>query len=255
MTQNFERGAPRLLLPGSLSTYSSPQLFCCMANAGFKGSESDSDIDGLDPDELLKKLSDSKRKRKRVDDERPGERYASLTSDGSSPSQSDEDIHDPAGPEIGLEDSDASEDEASDIEKGGRSVGRMTSQGARSNGHAERQSRIKSFDSLSHNNVKRDFADLGASKVLVSALTTMSIRHPTEVQAACIPPLLAGMNYASANRPVLIDFIIGRDCVGNAKTGSGKTIAFALPILQRLSIDPYGVFALVLTPTRYALNS
>ncbi|KAH8118796.1 DEAD-domain-containing protein [Phellopilus nigrolimitatus] len=61
----------------------------------------------------------------------------------------------------------------------------------------------------------------------------MSIRAPTEVQAACIPPLLAG-----------------RDCVGNAKTGSGKTVAFALPILQKLSIDPYGIFALVVTPTR-----
>ena len=33
-------------------------------------------------------------------------------------------------------------------------------------------------------------------------------------------------------------------------TGSGKTIAFALPILQKLSVDPYGIFALVLTPTR-----
>ncbi|RDX55427.1 DEAD-domain-containing protein [Lentinus brumalis] len=41
-----------------------------------------------------------------------------------------------------------------------------------------------------------------------------------------------------------------RDCIGNAKTGSGKTIAFALPILQKLSLDPYGIFALVLTPTR-----
>ncbi len=45
--------------------------------------------------------------------------------------------------------------------------------------------------------------------------------------------------------------IQGRDCVGNAKTGSGKTIAFALPILQKLSLDPYGIYALVLTPTRY----
>lgn len=44
--------------------------------------------------------------------------------------------------------------------------------------------------------------------------------------------------------------IQGRDCIGNAKTGSGKTIAFALPILQKLSLDPYGIFALVLTPTR-----
>lgn len=43
----------------------------------------------------------------------------------------------------------------------------------------------------------------------------------------------------------------GENCIGAAKTGSGKTAAFALPILQKLSEDPYGVFALVLTPTRY----
>jgi ATP-dependent RNA helicase DDX49/DBP8 len=42
----------------------------------------------------------------------------------------------------------------------------------------------------------------------------------------------------------------GHDCIGIAKTGSGKTAAFALPILQKLSKDPYGIFALVLTPTR-----
>ncbi|KAJ7068212.1 P-loop containing nucleoside triphosphate hydrolase protein [Mycena amicta] len=77
------------------------------------------------------------------------------------------------------------------------------------------------------------FAALGISTSLQSALASMSIRTPTEVQAACIPPLLQG-----------------RDCIGNAKTGSGKTIAFALPILQKLSVDPYGIFALILTPTR-----
>ena len=44
--------------------------------------------------------------------------------------------------------------------------------------------------------------------------------------------------------------VSGRDCIGCAKTGSGKTAAFALPILQKLSEDPYGIYALVLTPTR-----
>ncbi|KAL0070818.1 putative RNA helicase [Marasmius tenuissimus] len=77
------------------------------------------------------------------------------------------------------------------------------------------------------------FAALGASVPLRNALKSISITAPTPVQAACIPTLLAG-----------------RDCIGNAKTGSGKTIAFALPILQKLSVDPYGLFALVLTPTR-----
>jgi len=46
------------------------------------------------------------------------------------------------------------------------------------------------------------------------------------------------------------DLLVGRDCIGGAKTGSGKTVAFAAPILQKWSRDPYGIFALVLTPTR-----
>jgi len=53
------------------------------------------------------------------------------------------------------------------------------------------------------------------------------------VQHACIPVVLSG-----------------RDVIGLAQTGSGKTAAFALPTLQRLAADPYGVYALVLTPTR-----
>ncbi|KAJ3869685.1 P-loop containing nucleoside triphosphate hydrolase protein [Lentinula novae-zelandiae] len=77
------------------------------------------------------------------------------------------------------------------------------------------------------------FSELGVSLAIQNALKVMSIHTPTEIQAACIPPLLAG-----------------RDCIGNAKTGSGKTLAFALPIIQKLSIDPFGIFALVLTPTR-----
>lgn len=99
-----------------------------------------------------------------------------------------------------------------------------------------------------------DFASLGVSAALVSSLAAMSIRKPTPVQSACIPQLIAG----EANLPYpfypLINsshyISLGQDCVGNAKTGSGKTVAFAVPILQQLAKDPYGLFALVLTPTR-----
>lgn len=42
----------------------------------------------------------------------------------------------------------------------------------------------------------------------------------------------------------------GQDCIACAKTGSGKTAAFALPMLQRLAKDPYGIFGVILTPTR-----
>ena len=61
----------------------------------------------------------------------------------------------------------------------------------------------------------------------------MGLRRPTQVQRLCVPAALEG-----------------RDVMGLAETGSGKTAAFALPILQKLSEDPYGIFALVLTPTR-----
>ncbi|KAF9962692.1 putative RNA helicase [Modicella reniformis] len=77
------------------------------------------------------------------------------------------------------------------------------------------------------------FSQLGLTPWLVNSLKAMSITSPSEIQTKCIPEVLAG-----------------RDVIGGAKTGSGKTAAFALPILQKLSEDPYGVFAIVLTPTR-----
>lgn len=42
----------------------------------------------------------------------------------------------------------------------------------------------------------------------------------------------------------------GHNVVGCAHTGSGKTACFALPVIERLAKDPYGIFALVMTPTR-----
>lgn len=58
------------------------------------------------------------------------------------------------------------------------------------------------------------------------------LKTPTPIQKQCIPEILAG-----------------RDCVGAAKTGSGKTFAFALPILNKLAEDIRSYFALILTPT------
>src|SRR4051794_13177955 len=82
-------------------------------------------------------------------------------------------------------------------------------------------------------NSLKTFKELGLNSWLIDALKAMSIKFPSEIQKACIPPILKG-----------------KDCIGGAKTGSGKTAAFALPILQKLSEDPFGVFALILTPTR-----
>ena len=55
----------------------------------------------------------------------------------------------------------------------------------------------------------------------------------------------------------LIHSLAGRNLIGCAHTGSGKTACFALPIVQKLAKDPYGIFALILTPTRelaYQIN-
>ncbi|KAK9817562.1 hypothetical protein WJX74_007759 [Apatococcus lobatus] len=77
------------------------------------------------------------------------------------------------------------------------------------------------------------FKSLGLSEWLARTCKSLGMLQPTPVQQGCIPAILAG-----------------RDAIGTAHTGSGKTAAFALPILQKLAEDPFGVFALVLTPTR-----
>uniref|UniRef100_A0A7N8XBK6 RNA helicase n=1 Tax=Mastacembelus armatus TaxID=205130 RepID=A0A7N8XBK6_9TELE len=78
-----------------------------------------------------------------------------------------------------------------------------------------------------------DFSSLGLSDWLVKQCKQLGINRPTPVQENCLPAILEG-----------------RDCMGCAKTGSGKTAAFVLPVLQKLSEDPYGIFCLVLSPTR-----
>lgn len=77
------------------------------------------------------------------------------------------------------------------------------------------------------------FATLNVAPWLVKSLSTMAIRRPTAIQKSCIPEILKG-----------------KDCIGGSRTGSGKTIAFAVPILQKWAEDPFGIYAVVLTPTR-----
>ncbi|KAK7888693.1 hypothetical protein WMY93_024253 [Mugilogobius chulae] len=78
-----------------------------------------------------------------------------------------------------------------------------------------------------------EFSSLGLSDWLVKQCVQLGISKPTAVQQNCVPPILQG-----------------RDVLGCAKTGSGKTAAFVLPVLQKLSEDPFGIYCLVLTPTR-----
>ena len=78
------------------------------------------------------------------------------------------------------------------------------------------------------------FAHLGLAPELLKGLKELGFPRPTPIQEQAIPPAVAG-----------------RDVMGSASTGSGKTAAFLLPILQRLLRKPRGTTrALVLTPTR-----
>nr|POE88096.1 atp-dependent rna helicase dbp8 [Quercus suber] len=77
------------------------------------------------------------------------------------------------------------------------------------------------------------FATLGVDPWLVTSLSNMAIRQPTHIQSSCIPEITAG-----------------RDCIGGSRTGSGKTVAFTVPILQQWARDPSGIYAVILTPTR-----
>ncbi|CNJ11556.1 DEAD/DEAH family ATP-dependent RNA helicase [Yersinia vastinensis] len=81
--------------------------------------------------------------------------------------------------------------------------------------------------------LETSFADLGLSAPILSALTTLGYEKPSPIQLECIPHLLNG-----------------RDVLGMAQTGSGKTAAFGLPLLHNIDPELKAPQVLVLAPTR-----
>ncbi|XP_046699787.1 probable ATP-dependent RNA helicase DDX47 isoform X2 [Silurus meridionalis] len=79
----------------------------------------------------------------------------------------------------------------------------------------------------------KSFKELGVTEVLCEACDLLGWKTPTKIQIEAIPVALEG-----------------RDVIGLAETGSGKTGAFAVPILQSLLLSPQRLHTLVLTPTR-----
>src|SRR3954466_2995391 len=77
------------------------------------------------------------------------------------------------------------------------------------------------------------FSDLNLSAALLKVMKEVGYETPSPIQASTIPLLLAG-----------------RDVLGQAQTGTGKTAAFALPILSNIDIKQHAPQALVLAPTR-----
>jgi ATP-dependent RNA helicase DeaD len=78
-----------------------------------------------------------------------------------------------------------------------------------------------------------DFGELGLTPVIAQTVRNLGYETPTAIQSQCIPHLLAG-----------------RDLLGQAQTGTGKTAAFALPLLSRIDASLKLPQILVLTPTR-----
>lgn len=80
---------------------------------------------------------------------------------------------------------------------------------------------------------EKSFKDLGVNDELAEACDNLGWKNPTKIQIEAIPFSLEG-----------------KDIIGLAQTGSGKTGAFAIPILQTLLENPQAFFACVLSPTR-----
>jgi superfamily II DNA/RNA helicase len=77
------------------------------------------------------------------------------------------------------------------------------------------------------------FLNLGLDKWITRNLAYLKYEEPTQIQTQVIPPILKGENV-----------------IGISNTGTGKTAAFNLPILNILARDPVGIFAVILEPTR-----
>ena len=74
---------------------------------------------------------------------------------------------------------------------------------------------------------------MGVDNWLLRVCDKIGYKHPTEIQTLTFKPILAG-----------------ESVIANAETGSGKTAAFAFPLLQRLAKDPCGLFCVVIAPCR-----
>ncbi len=94
------------------------------------------------------------------------------------------------------------------------------------------EEKIEEENNSNPNDIK--FADLGLKEEILKALDDMGFETPTPIQKKSIPHLLFS----------------GKDIVGLAQTGTGKTAAFALPIIHNLDLDSKRVQSIILSPTR-----
>jgi ATP-dependent RNA helicase DeaD len=86
---------------------------------------------------------------------------------------------------------------------------------------------------IESNATVESFQELGISEAVLQGLTAMGFEKPSPIQAQGIPPVLAG-----------------HDVIGQAQTGTGKTAAFGIPVLERIDTSFNAIQALILCPTR-----
>lgn len=126
------------------------------------------------------------------------------------------------------------EDSAENEESVAESDGDEQQEEGKADVHDKEQSENKAEEEEA--TAEHTFASLGVIEPLCQACDQLGFKKPTDIQAQSIP-------FA----------IQDRDIIGLAQTGSGKTAAFALPILQALWENPQPLFACILAPTRYVI--
>ncbi|KAH8241016.1 hypothetical protein KR026_010294 [Drosophila bipectinata] len=142
---------------------------------------------------------------------------------------SEDDLVQPSDEEEELSGSEEEEDDGNDDEAA--EDGSEAEDGDEQNGDADSNSEVENEDQV--DDQKLTWKDLGLNDTLCQACDELKWKAPSKIQREAIPVALQG-----------------KDVIGLAETGSGKTGAFALPILHALLENPQRYFALVLTPTR-----
>lgn len=93
----------------------------------------------------------------------------------------------------------------------------------------------------------KTFAELGLKEQILNAITEIGYEQPTPVQAAVIPVLLGTENADDAATTASIPT---QDIIALAQTGTGKTAAYGLPVLQNVNADDRSTQIVILSPTR-----
>lgn len=189
-----------------------------------------------------------KRKRAQEEEEEEGSEEGSDDEGVDEEEESDEEEDDDEEEEVSASDdplatSDEEEGEDVDMEEAEDSSSSSSSDNDSEHETKEEKAKKKAFfaeeeETAESSAVHSSFNTMNLSRPILKALTTLNFTKPTPIQAATIPVAL-----------------LGKDIVGNAVTGSGKTAAFIIPVLERLLYRERGkkasaIRCVVLVPTR-----